>query len=129
MMSSHLVLRRIGYLHQVLQIFSHIKKYHNSELVNEPTRPEINEAGFEVRAWATSEFGHFQGLEELPPNIPQPRGLGFTMRARVDADHVSDTISRRSRTIFVVYLNHALVYWSLKKNTSVESTLDQDLLR
>ena len=57
----NLVLPRIGHLRQILKIFSHIKKYHNSELVNEPTRPEINEADFEVRAWATSEFGHFHG--------------------------------------------------------------------
>ena len=77
---------------------------------------------FEVRDWTTSEFGHVQGSEELLPNMPKPRGLGFTMRARVDADHASDTVSRRSRTGFFVYLNHALVYWSSKKQTSVESS-------
>ena len=44
------------------------------------------------------------------------------MRAKVDADHASDTVSRRSRTGLLVYLNCALVYWWSKKQTSVESS-------
>ena len=35
----NLVLPRIGYLRQILEIFSHIKKYHNTELVYDPTSP------------------------------------------------------------------------------------------
>jgi hypothetical protein len=54
--------------------------------------------------------------------MPEPRGFGFTMRAKVDADHASDTVTRRSRTGFLVYLNCAPVYWWSKKQTSVESS-------
>ena len=32
------------------------------------------------------------------------------------------TMKRRSRTGFLVYLNSTLVYWSLKKQTSIESS-------
>ena len=44
------------------------------------------------------------------------------MRAKVDADHASDTVSRRSRTGFLMYLNCALVYRWSKKQTLVESS-------
>ena len=44
------------------------------------------------------------------------------MRAKVDSDHASDTVSRRSRTGLRIYLNCALVYWWSKKQTSVESS-------
>ena len=54
--------------------------------------------------------------------MPEPRGHGFIMRAKVDADHASDTVSRRSRTGLLIYLNCALVYWWSKKQTSVESS-------
>ena len=54
--------------------------------------------------------------------MPEPRGTGFVIRAKVDADHASDTTTRRSRTGFLVYLNCALVYWLSKKQTSVESS-------
>jgi hypothetical protein len=53
--------------------------------------------------------------------MPEHRGIGFTMRAKVDADHAADTVTRRSRTGFLVYLNCAPIYWSSKKQTSVES--------
>jgi hypothetical protein len=58
----------------------------------------------------------------LPANMPEPRGLGFTIRAKVDADHASDTVTRHSRTGFLVWVNCALVYWMSKKQTSVESS-------
>ena len=54
--------------------------------------------------------------------MPEHRGHGFIMRAKVDGDHASDTVSRQSRTGFLIYLNCALVYWWSKKQTSVESS-------
>ena len=63
-----------------------------------------------------------QGKEEIPSNMPEPRGLGFTMHAKVDADHASDTITRYSRTGVLVYLNSAPIYWWSKKQNSVESS-------
>ena len=38
-----------------------------------------------------SEFRKSIGEEELSPKITQPRGLGFIIREKVDADHVDDT--------------------------------------
>ena len=54
--------------------------------------------------------------------MPEPRGHGFIMRAKVDADHSSDTGSKQSRTGLLIYLNCTLVYWWSKKQTSVESS-------
>jgi hypothetical protein len=102
MLSSHLALPREGHLEQVFHIFAHLQKYHNAELMFYPSDPCVNESDFELKDWTSSEFGHLQGKEELPPNMPQPRGLGFIMSAKVDADHASDTVTRRSRTGFLV---------------------------
>ena len=63
----------------------------------------------------SSEFGHVQGKEEIPPNMPEPHGIGFSMRAKVDTDHASDTVSQQSRTCFTIYLNCSPVYWWSKK--------------
>ena len=49
---------------------------------------------FERRDWTSSEFGAVQGKEEIPSNMPEPRGLGFIMCVKVDADHASDTMTR-----------------------------------
>ena len=44
------------------------------------------------------------------------------MSAKVDADHAADTVTRRSRTGFLVYLNSALIFWFSKKQNSCESS-------
>ena len=66
--------------------------------------------------------GHVEDKEDLPPNIPEPRGLGFIIDAKVDADHASDTVTRRSRTGILVHLNCSLIHWWSKKQASIESS-------
>ena len=46
MMSSHLALPRKGHMEQVMQIFGYLKKYHNVELVFDPSDPIVNEQDF-----------------------------------------------------------------------------------
>ena len=108
-------------LQRVYHIFAYLKKHHNAELVFDPTDPVIDMSLFERKDWTTSEMS--QCLKEvLPENMPRPRGLGFIMRAFVDADHATDSITRKSRTGFLVYLNGAPIYWLSKKQTSVETS-------
>ena len=94
-----------------MQIFRYLIKYHNAELVFDPSDATIDEQDFVKRDWTSSKFGHVDGKEELPPLMPEPRGMGFTIIAKVDADHASDTVTRRSRTGILVYLNCLLIHW------------------
>jgi hypothetical protein len=89
MMSSHLALPREGHIEQVFQMFTYLWKYHNTEMVFEPSDPMVDDANFELRDWTSSEFGHLQGKEVTPPNMPEPRGMCFVMTAKVDADHAA----------------------------------------
>ena len=121
MMSSHLALPREGHLLRVYHIFAYLKKHHNAELVFDPTDPVIDMSLFERKDWTTSEMS--QCLKEvLPENLPRARGLGFIIRAFVDADHATDSMTRKSRTGFLVYVNGAPIYWLSKKQTSVETS-------
>jgi hypothetical protein len=122
MLSSHLALPREGHLAQTYHIFAYLKKYHNTEMVFDPNNPVIDKADFERKDWTSSEFGHVSGEEEKPANMTQPRGFSFTLRAKVDADHAGDTVTRRLRAGFFVFLNSAPVYWLSKKQGSVESS-------
>ena len=44
------------------------------------------------------------------------------MRVFVDSDHAGETLTRRSRTGFIVFLNNAPIYWLSKKQTSCETS-------
>ena len=121
MMSSHLALPRRGHLEQLFHVFAYLKKYHNTEMVFDPSEPEIDMQLFPRKDWEATEFGADLN-EELPGAMPAARGLGFVMRAFVDADHAGDTVTRRSRTGFLVYLNMAPIFWMSKKQTSIETS-------
>ena len=54
--------------------------------------------------------------------MPEPHGQVFVMREKVDTDHAGDTVTRRSRTGFIIYLNFAVIYWMSKKQNSFESS-------
>ena len=118
---SHLALPREGNLQQIFHMFAYLKRNHNSEMIFDPSDPVVDESLFEEQDWTATEFG-LSLTEELPGNMPQTRGSGFVMRAYVDADHAGDSITRRSRTGFLVYLNSAPIYWMSKKQTSVETS-------
>ena len=94
MMPSHMAMPREGHLEQLFQIFAYLKKCHNTELVFDPSDPVIDKSLYEEKDWTCLEFGHIQGEEILPGNMPEPRGLGFMMSALVDANHASDTVTR-----------------------------------
>ncbi|KAL7548388.1 hypothetical protein ACHAWF_011678, partial [Thalassiosira exigua] len=54
--------------------------------------------------------------------MPEPLGRGFKMRVFVDSDHAGESLTRRSRTGFIVFLNNAPIYWLSKKQTSCETS-------
>ena len=122
LMASHIALPRDRHMRALFRIFGYLKIHHNAELVYDPSDVIFDESKFARQDWASTEFGHVDGVEERPSNAPEPRGFGFTIRAKVDADHATDTTTRRSRTGFIVYLNSAPVYWMSKKQTSIESS-------
>jgi len=105
-------------------IFTYLKKHHNTEMVFDPTELDINKELFGRQDWSHSVYasGDAKLKEAKPVGRPETRGEGFTMRLYVDSDHAGDSTTRRSRTGFLVYLQNALIYWSSKKQTSVETS-------
>lgn len=121
LMASCMALPRQGHLDQVYQMFAYLKAKHNSEMVFNPTEPELNiDLLFPRENWRDTVYGDCN--EELPANIPNARGYGFKLIAYVDSDHAGDSITRRSRTGFIVYLNGAPIYWTSKKQGSIETS-------
>ena len=76
MMASYVALPREGHLEMLYRIFAHLKKYHNTEIVFDPSKPNINNNDFERKDWICSEFSSSIKKErELHPRIPTPRGV------------------------------------------------------
>ena len=87
-------------------------------MVFDPSYPDIDMDKFEKHNWSETVYGC--GPEDLPSNMPKSRGLGMIVSVYVDSDPAGDTLTRRPRTVFLVYCNSALVYWMSKKHRSIE---------
>ena len=120
MMSLHLALPRAGHLKEIYHIFAYLKAHSNTEMVFNPMPVALNMSLFEQHNWLYLLYGCEGLTEELPNNMPKPCGPLMTMQVFVDADHAGDLLTRCSRTGFIVFLNGAPIYWSLKKQTSCE---------
>ena len=124
MMSYHLVLPRKGHMEQVLRMFAYLKGHTDPEMVFDPSEVEFDRDDFLRQDWSYSVYTTYDCdlKEELPPNMPKPRGNSIIMMVYVNSDHACDTVTRRSRTGFVIFLNSAPIYWSSKKQTSCETS-------
>ena len=119
-LASMMAMPREGHLAQVYRMFSFLKSHHNAVMVFDCTPPDIDLSEFADDDWTSTPYGECK--EEIPPNAPKPRGIGFWMRAFVDSDHAGDIITRRSRAGFIIFLNSAPIYWYSKKETSIETS-------
>ena len=131
MLSSHLEMPREGHMQELLQVFAYLKKHMNTEMVFDPSEPEIDMNSFQRQDWSYSIYSSpgEEMKEALPPNMPKPLGHGFKICFFVDADHAGESLTRGSRTRFIVMLNNASIYWHSKKQTSVEtSTFGSELM-
>lgn len=81
-----------NHLKVLYQMFSFLKAKHNDVMVFNPTEPSIDESQFKNdEYWSATPYGSCK--ESFLLNMPEPRGLGFTMRAFVDSDHAGDSIT------------------------------------
>eukprot|EP00957_Ditylum_brightwellii_P183666 13989783-Ditylum_brightwellii.AAC.1 len=60
MMFSYQAMQREGHTIEVLRIFGHLRKYHNTELVFDPSTPTVDDLASELRDWTSSKFSYIQ---------------------------------------------------------------------
>ena len=120
MMSSHVALTRQVHFDQVLHIFGYLKKHHNSEMVFDPTEPDINMLQFKKQDWSQTINGELN--EAISPNAQLACGRGMRMAVWVDSDHAGELLTRRSRTGYLILLNGSPIYWFSKKIPIIETS-------
>ena len=59
----------------------------------------------------------------IPPDMPEPLGEPVQLNVFVDSDdHAGDTVTRRSRTGVIIFINKAPIIWYSKKQGSIETS-------
>ena len=108
LLSKHLALPREGHLEQALHIVGYIKSHKKLRLMFDPAYPKVKEKWFQTYDW--HDF-YRDAEENIPPNMPEARGLDVTITAFVDANHTGDKSDRKSQTGVLIFeqSTHSLV--------------------
>jgi hypothetical protein len=125
-LSQYLVNPRRGHLHQALHIFKYLDIHKESFLSFDPTYLNLEEPlnideNPRLRAKHMKEF-YPDAEEALPLNAPEPRGKPVQINCFVDADHAGNTVTRRSQTGILIFLNMAPIFWFSKKQNTIETS-------
>jgi hypothetical protein len=120
-LSQHQALPRRGHLEAIYHIFAYLKKHENgARIVFDPKTPQIDERVFKSKADWRDFYGDV--IEELPPNMPEPKGQPVVVSCFVDANHAGNVITRRSHTGILIYVQNAPIIWFSKRQNTVESS-------
>ena len=101
-------------------MLAYLRNYHNSNVIFDIRDPVIDEVYPKRKYWALSD-SYVTINKSFQNNIPEPRSIGFRMRSKFYEDHVSDTVTWKSRTLLLVYLNSVPIYWNTKDDNSVDA--------
>ncbi len=60
--------------------------------------------------------------DEIPDDMPKPKGKPVRITVYVDASHAHDQVTRRSVTGILIFLNNTPIRWISKKQKTVETS-------
>ena len=115
LMSSYLALPRIGHPEQLYHsMFGYLKIYPKHKLVFDPTHPKIDERRFVKHDW--TDF-YRDVKEDIPSDMPPPRGKSVSTHAFGDADHAGNTVTRCLQTGILLFVNRAPRHYMVQQAT------------
>lgn len=117
MMASYCAAPREGHMEALCHLYSYLNQHERSHLVFDPSYVQHQTA-------PTPDWSDFYRdyKEAIPSDMPEPRGKTVQMTTFVDSDHAGDTVTRRSRTGVLVFLNRSPIVWHSKKQNSIETS-------
>lgn len=110
---------REGHLLAMKRIFGYLRNYPQGELLINPKPFDHGKSKGIDDTW--KEY-YPDATEELPPDQPEPLPRKAQITIYVDADHAHDTVTRRSVTGIMIFVNQTLVKYVSKRQKTVETS-------
>ena len=127
-LSQYQVCPRLGHLEAAYRIFAYLKNHPNRGwIAYDPKALMINEEVFNNSVDWTDFYVEVE--EELPANMPKPRGNLVTISAFIDANHARNKITHHLHTGILIFVQNAPIIWFSKRQNMVEiSTFGSELV-
>ena len=95
MLSSYLAYPREGHLDAALHVMGYLRLKHNSQLIFDPTYPDIDLTIFPIYDW-TEFYGDVD--EAIPPDMPPLLGKDIDLRMMVDSANQNNCTKHKNTT-------------------------------
>ena len=118
LLSSHLAIPRLGHLQAVYRVFGYLKHVPRRRLFFDPQKQIISEDRFQKFDW---EDFYSDAEENVPLDMPKPRGESVSTHCFVDVIHYGDKTTRRSMKGILIFVNRAPIVWHSKRQNCVET--------
>jgi hypothetical protein len=119
-MSSFRVAPRQGHVDRLKRIYGYLKKHPDGAIRFRTGIPDHESRQMPVKYdWITSVYGPTK--EELPPDMPTPRGKPFRTTTYEDANLVHCLVTGRSMSGIIHMVNQTPIQWFCKKQNVVET--------
>ena len=87
----------------------------------DPSLPVIDYSDFVTKPRDFAEY-YRDVKEELPHDMPTPRGPSISITAFVDASFAQNKKTRKSHTGFIIFVNRAAIKWFSKRQSTLETS-------
>jgi hypothetical protein len=108
-----------GHLHEVLIIFAYLKYHSNATMTFYHILVEWNNNDFPEHDW--KRFYH-DARDEVPPNMPSPRGNTVQINCFTDVDHAGNHATHHSHAGILIFVNRAPIIWFSKAQSTIKSS-------
>ena len=110
---------REGHLVAAKKVLSYLKTFPKGKILFDTSYPVHHDIDHDDADW--TEF-YPDAEEELPSDMPDPRGKPVRITVYLDADHAHDVVTRRSVTGIFILLNNTPIKWVGKCLKTLEDT-------
>ena len=101
-------------------IFSYLAKHENSPIVFDDSDPMFAKGTFQSHDW--SDIYGDEMHEDIPADMPAPRGRAVSITMFVDANHAGNLVTRRSHSGILIFVQNAPILFYSKRQNSVETS-------
>ena len=112
---------REGYLSDLLHIFGYLKRRPKMSIYVDPSLPNVDYGDFITNLRDFEEY-YRDAREQLPYDMPVPRGVGVSITAFVDESFSQNKKTRKSHSGFIIFVNRVSISWFIKRHTTMETS-------
>ena len=118
-LSSFRIAPRVGHLNRIKRIISYLSRFRSGAIRIRTDKPDLSAYTTLEYDWSNSPYAGAR--EEVPSNVPIPKGKSIKMWTFADANLMHDALSGKAVTAILHFFNKTPIDWYSKRQNTVNT--------